>query len=65
LAWIEASQADSWQRLVRSHGTAAGECIAERARKNLNERGTLEVLRRGVEILGLKSEVTQTNRSAP
>ena len=30
------------------------ERIAERVRKNLNERGTLEVLRRGVEMLGLK-----------
>lgn len=28
LAWIEASQPDSWQRLVRSHGAAAGESEA-------------------------------------
>ncbi|MDZ4114677.1 MAG: type I restriction endonuclease [Xanthomonadaceae bacterium] len=55
LAWIEATQPDSWQRLTKTHGPAAGERIAERVRKNLNERGTLEVLRRGVEMLGLKS----------
>ena len=53
LAWIEATQPDSWQRLNKTHG-AAGERIAERVRKNLDERGTLEVLRRGVEMLGLK-----------
>lgn len=54
LAWIEATQAESWQRLTKTHGAAAGERIAERVRKNLDERGTLEVLRRGVEMLGLK-----------
>lgn len=54
LAWIETTQPDSWQRLAKTHGAAAGERIAERVRKNLNERGTLEVLRRGVEMLGLK-----------
>ncbi|WP_458070526.1 hypothetical protein [Rhodanobacter sp. BL-MT-08] len=55
LAWIETTQPDSWQRLTRTHGAAIGERIAERVRKSLNERGTLEVLRRGVEMLGLKS----------
>ncbi|MEO8778225.1 MAG: type I restriction endonuclease, partial [Rhodanobacter sp.] len=54
LAWIEATQPDSWQRLGKTHGPMAGERIAERVRKSLDERGTLEVLRRGVEMLGLK-----------
>ncbi len=58
LAWIEAAQPDSWQRLTKTHGPAAAERIAERVRKNLNERGTLEVLRRGVEMLGLKEPLS-------
>jgi len=58
LAWIEATQPDSWQRLTKTHGPAAAERIAERVRKNLNERGTLEVLRRGVEMLGLKESLS-------
>ena len=58
LAWIEATQPDNWQRLTRTHGAAVGERIAERVRKNLNERGTLEVLRRGVEMLGLKEPLS-------
>jgi type I restriction enzyme, R subunit len=58
LAWIEATQPDSWQRLSKTHGAAAGERIAERVRKSLNERGTLEVLRRGVEMLGLKEPLS-------
>jgi len=63
LAWIEATQLDSWQRLSRTHGPAAAERIAERVRKNLNERGTLEVLRRGVEMLGLKEPLSLVSSS--
>ena len=58
LAWIEATQPDSWQRLTKTHGPATAERIAERMRKSLNERGTLEVLRRGVEMLGLKEPLS-------
>ncbi|MFY7942506.1 MAG: type I restriction endonuclease, partial [Burkholderiaceae bacterium] len=54
LAWVEATQPESWQRLNKSHGQALAAVLAERVRKSLNERGTLEVLRRGVEMLGLK-----------
>ena len=54
LAWIEVTQRDNFQRLSKTHGVALPQVLAERLRKNLNERGTLEVLRRGVEMLGLK-----------
>ncbi len=54
LAWIELAQPDSFRRLLQTHGTALPAVLAERLRKNLNERGALEVLRRGVEMLGLK-----------
>lgn len=54
LAWVEATQPESFQRLTKTHGAALPAVLAERVRKNLNERGTLDVLRRGVEMLGLK-----------
>jgi type I restriction enzyme R subunit len=54
LAWVEATQPETWQRLDKTHGAQLSERIGERVRKNLNERGTLDVLRRGVEMLGLK-----------
>lgn len=54
LAWLEATQPDSYQRLNKTHGPAFASVLAERVRKNLNERGTLDLLRRGVEMLGLK-----------
>ncbi|AIV90528.1 type I restriction endonuclease subunit R [Burkholderia pseudomallei] len=58
LAWIEATQSDTWQRLNKTHGPALHERLAERVRKSLNERGTLDVLRRGVEMLGLKEPLS-------
>lgn len=54
LAWIESTQPDAWQTLSRNHGLTLTTVLAERIRKNMNERGTLDVLRRGVEMLGLK-----------
>ncbi|WP_454741347.1 type I restriction endonuclease subunit R [Cupriavidus necator] len=58
LAWIEATQPDTWQRLTKTHGPALKDRLAERVRKSLNERGTLDVLRRGVEMLGLKEPLS-------
>ena len=54
LAWVETTQPDNWQRLTKTHGAGLPRVLAERIRKNMNERGTLDVLRRGVEMLGLK-----------
>jgi len=58
LAWIEGTQQDSWQRLTKTHGSSMKDCLAERLRKSLNERGTLDVLRRGVEMIGLKEPLS-------
>ena len=54
LAWIETTQPESWQQLTKTHGAGLPKVLAERVRKCLNEQGTLEVLRRGVEMVGLK-----------
>ena len=54
LAWLQATQPQAFDKLGATHGTALPQVLAERVRKNLNERGTLDVLRRGVEMLGLK-----------
>lgn len=55
LAWLQATQPEAWERLSKTHGAALPQLLAERVRKNLNERGTLDVLRRGVEMLGLRA----------
>ncbi len=56
LAWVEVTQPESFTKLTATHGAALPQVLAERVRKSLNlpDRGTLDVLRRGVEMLGLK-----------
>jgi type I restriction enzyme R subunit len=55
LAWVQASQPKAWETLSKNHGTAAEAMLLDRLRKQLDERGTLEVLRVGIEMLGLRA----------
>lgn len=54
LAWFQETQPDSWASLEKSFGNNAALRVGERLRKLLDERGTLEVLRRGLDLVGLK-----------
>lgn len=54
LAWVQATQPKAWEALVKSHGTQASETLLDRLRDQLDRRGTLDVLRHGVELLGLR-----------
>jgi type I restriction enzyme R subunit len=54
IAWVQATQPKSWETLSKSHGTAAEAVLLDRIRKQLDDRGTLDVLRHGIELLGLR-----------
>ncbi|SDI06215.1 type I restriction enzyme, R subunit [Pseudomonas benzenivorans] len=54
LDWIKTTQAQAWEALGKNHGAAAEAVLLERLRKSLDERGTLDVLRHGIELLGLR-----------
>ena len=54
LAWAQTAQPQAWEILVKNHGDKAGETLLARLRDQLNQRGTLDVLRHGIELLGLK-----------
>jgi len=54
LAWVQATQPQAWLTLQKNNGAAAEAVLLDRLRKQLDDRGTLEVLRHGVELLGLK-----------
>ena len=54
IAWIQASNPKAWEALSKSHGAAAEAYILDHLRKQLDERGTLYVLRQGLELLGLR-----------
>lgn len=54
LAWVQATQPKAWETLTNNHGTQAADTLLNRLRDQLEQRGTLDVLRHGIELLGLK-----------
>ncbi len=54
IAWVQASQPQAWDALMRNHGGAAEGVLLDRVRKQIDDRGTLDVMRHGVEMIGLR-----------
>src|SRR5205809_5780131 len=54
LAWVQATQPQAWETLTKNHGAQASETFLARLRDQLDQRGTLDVLRHGIELLGLR-----------
>ncbi|WP_018905438.1 DEAD/DEAH box helicase family protein [Variovorax paradoxus] len=54
IAWVQATQPKAWEALGKNHGAAAEGVLLDRLRKQLDERGTLEVLRFGIEMIGVR-----------
>ncbi len=50
IGWVQETQPLAWQALVKGFGVRAYEVLVERLRDQLNTRGTLEVLRGGIEL---------------
>ena len=57
IAWVQASQPKAWDSLQKTHGPAAAATLLDRVRKSLDDRGTLDVLRHGVETIGVGQPV--------
>ena len=55
LAWVQATQPAAWQTLLKNHGAKAGDTLLARLRDQLDQRGALDVLRHGIELLGLRT----------
>ncbi len=54
LAWVQATQPKAWEALTKNHGAQAGDTLLTRLRDQLDQRGTLDVLRHGIELHPLK-----------
>ena len=54
VAWVEETQPKAWEALAKNNGPAAAAVLFDRIRKQLDDRGTLDVLRHGVELLGVQ-----------
>lgn len=57
LAWVQATQAKAWEAVQRNHGSHASETLLKRLRDSIEQRGTLDVLRHGIEMLGLRGRL--------
>ncbi|GAB3124499.1 type I restriction endonuclease subunit R [Novispirillum itersonii] len=57
LAWVRETQPQAWDSLVKSHGAAAEATLLDRIRRQLDDLGTLDVIRQGVEMLGLRQKL--------
>jgi type I restriction enzyme R subunit len=55
IAWVQESQPETWKALAKSHGAQADEVLLGRLRDQLDQRGTLDVLRQGIDLLGLRN----------
>ncbi len=60
IAWVQAAQPQAWETLNKNHGANAENTLLDRLRKQLDDRGTLDVLRNGIELLGLKQPLALT-----
>lgn len=54
VGWLKDTQPKSWESLQKTHGANADTVLLDRVRKQLDDRGTLDVLRYGVEMIGLR-----------
>lgn len=57
-AWVRETQPKAWDALAKNHGGSAEAVMLDRIRKQLDDRGTLDVLRHGVEMMGLRQPLT-------
>lgn len=54
IEWVKATQPQAWETISNNHGLQAEEVLLSRLRDSLDARGTLDVLRQGIELLGLR-----------
>jgi len=57
-AWLQATQPQVCEALEKAHGAAAIDVLGDRLRKSLDDRGTLDVLRHGIELIGVRGLVS-------
>jgi type I restriction enzyme R subunit len=57
LAWVQQTQPEAWEALTKAHGPAAAAALADRLRAALDRQGTLDVLRHGLDMVGLRRPI--------
>jgi len=57
IAWIQETQPDAWTTLTKAHGSDAGTALMHRLRSALDKQGTLDLLRSGLDVVGLRQRI--------
>jgi type I restriction enzyme R subunit len=57
LDWVQATQPQAWETLQKNHGAATADVLLNRLRESLDRQGTLDVLRHGMDVLGLRQKM--------
>ncbi len=57
ITWVRETQPKAWEALEKGHGANAEIVLLDRIRKQLDDRGTLDVLRQGIDLLPIKGTV--------
>src|SRR4051794_24266624 len=57
VAWVQDAHPKAWEALSKSHGAKVDGALLTRLREQINARGTLDVLRHGIELIGLKGKL--------
>jgi len=57
IAWVEVSQPKVWEALQKAHGASAEAALLDRVRKSLDARGTLDVVRNGIDLLPARGTI--------
>ena len=52
-AWLQDSQNDAWNLYIQKNGSKAEATLLQRIREQLDQQGTLDLLRNGIEVMGL------------
>ncbi|MDK8188350.1 MULTISPECIES: type I restriction endonuclease subunit R [Sphingomonas] len=55
---MQETQPKVWESLSRSHGSGAEGALLDRVRKQIDDRGTLDVMRHGVEMVGVRGMIS-------
>jgi len=57
IVWVQSAQPKAWEALIKNHGAKAEEALLNRLREQLDQRGTLNVLRHGLELHGVRTPI--------
>ncbi|GLK79087.1 type I restriction endonuclease subunit R [Methylopila turkensis] len=57
VAWVQQTQPKAWEALGRSHSADAAAALLDRVRKQIDDRGAPDVIRHGVDMVGVKGRI--------